>query len=56
MLPGKFAIFVGGFPIEYPGKVVGGLGVSGGNGAQDKAVGAAALEAFAELMAAKPPA
>jgi uncharacterized protein GlcG (DUF336 family) len=56
MLPGKFAIFVGGFPIEYQGKVVGGLGVSGGNGAQDKAVGAAALEAFAELMAAKPPA
>lgn len=51
MYPGKFAVFVGGFPIEYEGQVIGGLGVSGGNGAQDKAVGAAALEAFAEHAA-----
>ncbi|NIJ12341.1 uncharacterized protein GlcG (DUF336 family) [Saccharomonospora amisosensis] len=48
MLPGKFAIFVGGFPIEYEGQIVGGVGISGGNGEQDKAVGAAALRAFAE--------
>ncbi|WP_199432311.1 GlcG/HbpS family heme-binding protein [Qaidamihabitans albus] len=51
MLPGKFAIFVGGFPIEYDGQIVGAVGVSGGNGEQDKAVGAAALGAFADLMA-----
>lgn len=54
MYPGKFAIFVGGFPIEYQGAVVGAVGVSGGNGEQDKAVGAAALEAFAALVAAQP--
>lgn len=47
MLPGKFAIFVGGFPLEYNGQVVGGLGISGGNGEQDKAVGGAGLDAFA---------
>lgn len=55
MLPGKFAIFVGGFPIEHEGQIVGGIGVSGGNGEQDKAVGAAALEAFAEHIEANPP-
>ncbi|MEH6996261.1 heme-binding protein, partial [Neobacillus drentensis] len=46
MLPGKFAIFVGGFPIVVNGEVVGGVGVSGGNGEQDIAVGTAALEAL----------
>jgi uncharacterized protein GlcG (DUF336 family) len=51
MLPGKFAIFVGGFPIEYQGQIVGAVGVSGGTGAQDKAVGAAALAAFATHVA-----
>ena len=51
MYPGKFAIFVGGFPIEYEGQIVGAVGVSGGNGAQDKEVGAAALEAFAKHVA-----
>lgn len=51
MLPGKFASFVGGFPILYEGEVVGGVGVSGGNGTQDKAVGAAALKAFEEQVA-----
>ena len=51
MLPGKFAIFVGGFPIEHEGQVVGAVGVSGGNGEQDKAVGAAALAAFAKHAA-----
>lgn len=51
MHPGKFAIFVGGFPIVYEGNVIGGVGISGGNGEQDKAVGAAALKAFEEKVA-----
>ena len=51
MHPGKFAIFVGGFPIEVDGDVVGGIGISGGNGEQDTAVGTAALEAFARHLA-----
>ena len=53
MLPGKFAIFVGGFPLVYEGRVIGAIGVSGGNGAQDKAVGGAALAAFEELASAE---
>src|SRR5579863_3316078 len=32
---GKFAIFVGGFPIVVDNEVVGGVGLSGGNGKQD---------------------
>lgn len=55
MLPGKFAIFVGGFPLEFDDQIVGAIGVSGGNGEQDKAVGAAAIEAFAKHMEANPP-
>ncbi|PSR24507.1 MAG: CDP-alcohol phosphatidyltransferase [Sulfobacillus thermosulfidooxidans] len=50
MYPGKFAIFVGGFPLEAYGRVVGGLGISGGNGKQDMAVGEAALNAFQALI------
>lgn len=46
MMPGKFAIFVGGFPIVVNGNVVGGVGVSGGNGEDDIAVGVAALKAL----------
>lgn len=49
MLPGKFAIFVGGFPLRIGDEIVGGVGISGGNGEQDKAVGAAMIEAFDEL-------
>lgn len=56
MLPGKFAIFVGGFPLEFDGQIVGAIGVSGGNGEQDKAVGAAAIEAFVRHMEQNPPA
>lgn len=52
MLPGKFAIFVGGFPVEYQGRVIGGVGVSGGNGKQDIAVGEAALAALEQALAA----
>lgn len=51
MHPGKFAVFVGGFPIVHDGQVVGAVGVSGGTGDQDKAVGAAALMAFQEKVA-----
>ncbi|WP_223590579.1 GlcG/HbpS family heme-binding protein [Neobacillus bataviensis] len=50
MLPGKFAIFVGGFPIVVNGEVVGGIGVSGGNGEQDTAVGTAALAALQKVV------
>jgi uncharacterized protein GlcG (DUF336 family) len=46
MHPGRFAIFVGGFPIEVEGQVVGGIGVSGGTGPQDVAVATAGIEAF----------
>lgn len=48
---GKFAIFVGGFPIVVDGEVVGGVGLSGGNGEQDIACGVAALQALQELQA-----
>ena len=48
---GKFAIFVGGFPIVVNGEVVGGVGLSGGNGEQDIACGLAALQALHDLLA-----
>jgi len=48
---GKFAVFVGGYPIVVDGEVVGGVGLSGGNGEQDTACGVAALQALAELLA-----
>jgi len=47
---GKFAVFVGGFPIVVDGEVVGGIGLSGGNGEQDTACGLAALEALQALL------
>ena len=50
MHPGKFAIFVGGFPVEVDGEVVGGVGVSGGNGEQDIAVGTAGIDALLEHL------
>ncbi|NEW05111.1 heme-binding protein [Paenibacillus sp. SYP-B3998] len=50
MLPGKFAIFVGGFPIVVNGNVIGGVGVSGGSGEQDIAVGMAALKALQNYL------
>lgn len=56
MHTGKFTVFVGGFPIVYRGQVIGAVGVSGGNGEQDKAVGAAALGAFEEHIAGSVPA
>ncbi|WP_423193864.1 GlcG/HbpS family heme-binding protein [Cupriavidus sp. H18C2] len=49
---GKFAVFVGGYPIVVNGEVIGGVGLSGGNGEQDTACGVAALEALRDLLAA----
>ena len=45
---GKFAIFVGGFPICINEEIVGGIGMSGGNGDEDTKVGLAALQALAD--------
>lgn len=56
MHTGRFTVFVGGFPLVHDGQVVGAVGISGGNGEQDKAVGAAALTAFEELVAGAVPA
>ena len=47
---GKFAVFVGGFPIVVDGEVVGGIGLSGGNGEQDTACGVAGLEALQAIL------
>jgi uncharacterized protein GlcG (DUF336 family) len=47
---GRFAVFVGGFPIVVNGDVVGGIGLSGGNGEQDTSCGVAALKALQELL------
>ena len=43
-------MFVGGFPIVVDGEVIGGIGLSGGNGEQDTACGIAALQALQELI------
>ena len=48
---GRFTVFVGGFPIVVDNEVVGGIGLSGGNGEQDTACGVAALQALQELLA-----
>ena len=45
---GKFAIFVGGFPVCINEEIVGGIGMSGGNGEEDTKVGLAALQALAD--------
>ncbi|RMX05890.1 heme-binding protein [Corticibacter populi] len=47
---GKFAVFVGGFPVVVNGEVVGGVGLSGGNGEQDTQCGVAALQALQALL------
>jgi uncharacterized protein GlcG (DUF336 family) len=47
---GRFAVFVGGFPIVVDGAVVGGIGLSGGTGEQDIACGLAGLEALRGLL------
>ncbi len=50
---GRFAVFVGGFPVVVNGEVVGGVGLSGGNGEQDTQCGVAALQALADLLGPK---
>lgn len=46
----RMIIFGGGFPLEYNGKVIGGIGVSGGSVEEDMTVAQAALEVYnAEL-------
>lgn len=50
---GRFAVFVGGFPVVVDGEVVGGIGLSGGNGEQDTACGVAALAALAGHFGAR---
>jgi uncharacterized protein GlcG (DUF336 family) len=50
---GRFAAFVGGFPVVVDDEVVGGVGLSGGNGEQDTACGVAALQALQELLGTK---
>ena len=50
---GRFAAFVGGFPIVVDGEVIGGIGLSGGNGEQDTKCGLAGLKALQELLAAQ---
>jgi uncharacterized protein GlcG (DUF336 family) len=47
---GKFAIFVGGYPIVVNGEVIGGIGISGGNGEQDTACGVAAMQALHDAL------
>ncbi len=48
---GRFAVFVGGFPVVVDGEVVGGVGLSGGNGEQDTQCGLAALAALKAMLA-----
>ena len=50
---GRFAAFVGGFPIVVNDQVVGGVGLSGGNGEQDTKCALAALQALKDLLAPK---
>jgi uncharacterized protein GlcG (DUF336 family) len=47
---GKFAVFVGGFPIVVDEEVIGGVGLSGGNGEQDTACALVALQALQDLL------
>lgn len=50
---GRFAAFVGGFPIVVDDEVIGGIGLSGGNGEQDTQAGLAGLQALADALADK---
>jgi uncharacterized protein GlcG (DUF336 family) len=47
---GRFTIFVGGWPIEVDGAVVGGVGVSGGHTADDIACCKSAITALHESL------
>ena len=48
-LNGRAIIFPGGVPIEVDGQVVGAVGASGGNGAQDDEVARAAVNGFSSV-------
>ena len=50
---GRFAAFVGGFPVVVDDQVIGGIGLSGGNGEQDIQCGLAALQALEALLAGR---
>lgn len=50
---GKFTIFVGGWPIEVDGVVVGSIAASGGNGEQDIACCKAGIEALMDQLGMK---
>jgi uncharacterized protein GlcG (DUF336 family) len=50
---GRFAAFVGGFPVVVDGEVIGGVGLSGGNGEQDTKCALAALQALQDLAGSK---
>ena len=50
---GRFAAFVGGYPIVVDDHVVGGVGLSGGNGEQDTLCGVAALQALSQMIGSK---
>ena len=50
---GRFAAFVGGFPIVVNGEVIGGVGLSGGNGEPDTQCALAALQALKDMLGAK---
>ncbi|MFM1964797.1 MAG: hypothetical protein RL134_522 [Actinomycetota bacterium] len=48
---GRYIAFAGGLPLWDGDRVVGGVGVSGGTGAQDRACAEAALAVYAEARA-----
>jgi uncharacterized protein GlcG (DUF336 family) len=48
---GRFAAFVGGIPVVVDGEVIGGVGLSGGNGEQDVKCALAALDALKGMVA-----
>jgi len=50
---GRFAAFVGGYPIVVDDQVIGGVGLSGGNGEQDTLCGVAALQALGQMLGSK---
>ena len=50
---GRLTVFVGGYPIEADGEVVGGIGASGGNGEQDIACCKAGIDALMEQLGKK---
>jgi uncharacterized protein GlcG (DUF336 family) len=48
---GRYVAFAGGLPLWDGDRVIGGIGVSGGTGAQDRACAEAALAVYAEACA-----